>query len=514
MNTPFRLKAGTPDNDNRDYLPERIKGSDIVVNENGNNSQPYPEKLTECHGQLLEDGSLSEVPGEGISGTWYEYVPDGYDPSLAAPLVMSMHGGLMTGWGQCVYSSWSILSEREGFICVFPNGHYNRFWQIQIFGDRRGTPKGLNGMEFPQPAPTIEENVDCNFTLRLIRHIQKKYRIDERRIFMQGMSNGCAMTMQFARRYGSLLAGAACSAGPVCIRELIDENRQLINQGGPVAMWESHPENNRHGEENMRAEARRIRESRYYWLTVNGCNPIPRISIDGEDNLAFFMGGKAPYVFLDIRRRDHGQTLDEAFLCWDYLFAGSRREKDGTHRQEKTPLSNEGDVFAAAFVTGNRHVWWHNAVEELTAAPLRWQKLKYHGLDGGHLVMGEYTCVPLRFLARMSGATLMTGEDTLTAQMTLPDGRTLQFARGSIGCMIDRRLRSMYCEALHRDGELLISVEWFASYIMGWTVTQYGDVTYVTDHAAELSRFMADLITDILTGRVLPENFIDEALKD
>ena len=34
------LRPGTPDDVNRDYLPESIFGSDIVVNENGNNSQP------------------------------------------------------------------------------------------------------------------------------------------------------------------------------------------------------------------------------------------------------------------------------------------------------------------------------------------------------------------------------------------------------------------------------------------------------------------------------------------
>ena len=53
MDNKWILLPGTPDDDNRDYLPERIKGSDIVVNENGNNSQPYPEKLTEYHEDLL-----------------------------------------------------------------------------------------------------------------------------------------------------------------------------------------------------------------------------------------------------------------------------------------------------------------------------------------------------------------------------------------------------------------------------------------------------------------------------
>ena len=47
MEREMRVRPGTPDDDNREYLPEKIKNSDIVVNENGNNSQPYPERLKE-----------------------------------------------------------------------------------------------------------------------------------------------------------------------------------------------------------------------------------------------------------------------------------------------------------------------------------------------------------------------------------------------------------------------------------------------------------------------------------
>ncbi len=514
MSRKIQLRAGMPDDDNRDYLPERIKGTDIVVNENGNNSQPYPKRLKEFHAILDEEGRIVEKPEDGIEGVWYEYVPESYDPSKKNPLVLSMHGGLMTGWGQCIYSSWSILAEREGFLCVFPNGHTNRFWQMQMFPHKKFKLKAIDGMEFPEPARTIEENIDCNFVLRLIKHIQAKYPVDEKRIYMQGMSNGCGMTQQFSRRYGYLLAGAACSAGPGRIHGLIDENHRLKNQGGPLAIWESHPENNGHGNADMEAEARSVRESRYYWLTINQCDPIPKISIMGEDNMAFYTGQKAPYVFNDIKIRDHGQALDEAFLYWDYLLAGTRRGENGEIVQSETPLSTAGDERAAAFAPGVSRVWWHNRVVELKTAPVRWQKLKYHGLNGGQLVRGEYTCVPVSFLAEMAGGTLSVSEDTLTAALTLPDGRELQFARGSIGCMIDDKLRSMYCEALHREGELLISVEWFARYILGWTATECNGVTYITDHFAELSYFMADLIHDLLTGRALPADFIEEALKD
>ena len=41
----IRILQGTPDDDNREYLPEKIRNTDIVVNENGNNSIVYPKRL-------------------------------------------------------------------------------------------------------------------------------------------------------------------------------------------------------------------------------------------------------------------------------------------------------------------------------------------------------------------------------------------------------------------------------------------------------------------------------------
>lgn len=70
MNKQVRILPGTPDDANREYLPERIKTTDIVVNENGNNSIVYPEHLQEFHG----------VVADGLEDEWYEYVPESYDP--------------------------------------------------------------------------------------------------------------------------------------------------------------------------------------------------------------------------------------------------------------------------------------------------------------------------------------------------------------------------------------------------------------------------------------------------
>ena len=224
--------------------------------------------------------------------------------------------------------------------------------------------------------------------------------------------------------------------------------------------------------------------------------------------MAFFKGEKADVVFDDIKNRDHGQTLDEAFLYWDYLFAGSRRAGDVV---DQGPANHpRGDEFAAAFTEGVAKVWWKNDVKALPAAPVKWQKWKYHGLQGGVAVRGEYLCVPVRFLAEMAGAEFRADADGLACELTMPDGLVVRFARGSILAQIGSEMRSMYCEALHREGELLVSVEWFCKYVLKLFVSSCNGVVYVTDHMADLSYCMSDLIRDVLTDRLYRDDYLAE----
>ncbi len=498
MKSKVTLRAGTPDDDNRTYLPESIKGSDIVVNENGNNSQPYPERLKECHG----------VIADGLEDTWYEYVPASCDPAKKVPLVIGNHGGLMTGWGHAIYTSWTLVADREGFIAVFPDAHSLRMWQVKGVFDNFD-PRDAPDLPIQTVPENMEDNHDMNFLLGLIEQMKKKYNIDEGRVFMQGMSMGNLMTTQFSRYYGHVLAGAAGSGGPTRPDMLFDKDGAVINEAGPLAIWQSRPENNGTPPGKQYSEFTVNKYSRFYWMKINECDPIPQISIVGENNFAFYKGKKADLVYLDIKNRDHGQTLDEAFLYWDYLFSGTRREPDGTIVHTDTLIPRTGDPFAIALTDDCDKAWFGNSIKTMSRPAIRWQKLKYHGLNGGQKVRGEYLCAPLSFLCEAFGARYEPSQDTLSAAVTLADGRALQFARGSIGCVIDDDVRSMYCEALHRDGELHVSVEWFCRYLLNLQVSTCNGVVYVTDHFAELSTFMADLIKDLLTDRAFPKDFKD-----
>ena len=164
MEREMRVRPGTPDDDNREYLPEKIKNSDIVVNENGNNSQPYPERLKEYR----------EVLADGVEDIWYEYVPEGYDPSKKTPLVVSMHGGLMTGWGQAIYTSWTMVADRDNVIIVFPNAHSRRLWTLEATEEEiKANVNGPEELRMNYAKPDREDNHDIAFVLALIEKINQ-----------------------------------------------------------------------------------------------------------------------------------------------------------------------------------------------------------------------------------------------------------------------------------------------------------------------------------------------------
>ena len=488
----IHLRPGDPNDSNRDYLPEAIRGSRMVVNENGNNSQPYPERLVEYRGDPV---------GDGLEDVWYEYVPESYDPAKKTPLVFSMHGGLMTGWGQCIYTSWTYVADREGFICVFPSAHSRRFWQIMCEDELKDVlsaenPEGIYLNPFPAD---IRENHDANLVLALLERMKERYNIDEGRVYMQGMSLGNAMTQMMARFYSHKFAAMAGSAGPARRTLLFRPDGTPEHASLPVDAWQTRMELDQPAPACDDDYEDVIAYNREYWLKINGCEELPRIRLFGENGFAFYHGKYADYVFRDVKNRDHGQTFDDAELVWDYLFSGARRAQDGTIVHGPTAIPAENDRVAVACVAGCRRAWVNGAVVELGGEVFLWQKLKYHGLRGEAKVRGKYLMLPLRFLAGTIGALCVPGDEGRTAGLRMADGRSAQFAQGSIGAVIDNRIRSMDCEAVLRDGELYISGEWALRELAGYQVSRSRDGLYATDHETRLSTHITRLLRDLLS---------------
>lgn len=493
MEREIVLLPGDLNDENRDYLPHAIQNSRMVVNENGNNSQVYPARLAEYSEVLLEDG---------IQDVWYEYVPESYDAQKKTPLVFSMHGGLMTGWGQCIYTSWSHVADKEGFICVFPNASANAMWMIECDDETVHEVTATSRFGEPvlhRPTGSVDAFHDVRMLMKLLDLMRQKYNIDETRVYIQGMSMGNAMTSQVARYMGAHFAAAAGSGCPTNCKLLFDKNGRPINFGGAMDIWQSRLEHDKtpyhYGEDDKTVVLGNVN----YWRRINEAMGAPQISIRGEKNLLLYQGKKANVMLMDVYNRDHGQTFDDAQMVWDYMFSGVYKTADGAVHHTDTRRTFYPDQTALAVTEGASMALANGTLVPTGAKVFRREKIKYHGLNGEHLVRGSYLYAPVAFLAAVFGGE--TPVDGDTAKVHLPDCRVLTFAHGCIGCTIDNTVESMLCEAVTVDGKLCVPVEWFCAALYNLHVSCYVDTLYATDHYSRLSRFTAWILSDMLQNR-------------
>ncbi|HKM04188.1 MAG TPA: hypothetical protein VJZ04_06285 [Lachnospiraceae bacterium] len=494
MKAKIRLIPGMPDDENRDYLPEKLQQNEWVVNENGNNSHVFPKRLKKYKECLV---------GE-IEDTWYEYIPESYDSEKKTPLVLSMHGGLMTGWGQAIYTSWTLVADREGFIVVFPNAGKDRIWMMECDWEKVKETSDNMPSDVPllhKPEEHVKDYHDVKMTVALIERMKEKYNIDYGRIYMQGMSMGNAMTCQFARYMGHILAGAAGSGCPTNTKLLFDENETIINLGGPLDIWQSRLELDQVPPHYKEKDRITILKNCKYWNQINNSTALPKIRIRGDYNFAFFDGDKGNTVLMDVKNRDHGQTIDDAEYVWDYLFSGCYKDEKGLLRHTTPDRERKGDDFNIAIMEGCKKVWVNNLVIEMEAPAFQWKKLKYHGLHGEAIVRGEYLYVPVSFLAKVFLIDIQNTENGFISDFILADGTEIQFAKGNISCVVNNRIESMSCEAVERDHVLYVPLEWFVKRFYQMQTSSCEGVLYVTDHDASISKYMAYLLMDILQER-------------
>lgn len=460
-----------------------------IVNTRGfydQNSHVMPENLIEVNKILVGEEESS----------WVEYVPPCYDGSQPVPLVISCHGGGQSGWGQAYATGWMNVANREGFIVIFPDAKTNKAWQVA--GHR-----GNFGQE-------IDPNVrDIQLMIKLIEEMSAKYNIDQGRVFMQGMSMGDLMTMQFARAFGEKLAGAANAAGPTAIQTLFTEDGVKRSYTVPVPVFQSRGEHDamavNAGYDGNATRYDINRANLRFWCEINGCEEKPQFKIVGKDNFLYFKGSKADVVFRDVKRRGHGQTFDDADIVWRQFFSGLAR-RDGKIVQTATEEPAEGDAAAIIVAEGCTHMYKGNAIRNLKdGVPYNVQDTfempKFPSAPGAEppkfpsITFDPCLYVPVTFLSEF-GAQVDFREET--AQITTADGRVIDVAAGNIGCAIDNYIYSMERHAEYKKGMLYVPLKWFATNVFGKFVTEHDGAVYVSDRYGEMTNDMAKLIKEFL----------------
>jgi polyhydroxybutyrate depolymerase len=136
-----------------------------------------------------------ELVSSGLTRRYVLHVPETYDPSVPAPLIVSLHGFAEWPAHQMEISRWNDLADRNGFLVVYPAG--------------TGFPLRWNAGNGANVSPLT--NQDVAFINDLIDTIETRYNVDPSRIFANGLSNGGGMAYALA----CVLSGRVAAVGGV-----------------------------------------------------------------------------------------------------------------------------------------------------------------------------------------------------------------------------------------------------------------------------------------------------------
>jgi len=137
---------------------------------------------------------------DNLRRSYLLYVPGTLDRSQAVPLVIVLHGGGGTSRAMQKLTNYGFEppADRDNFIVVYPNG-IGRMWN-----DGRKMPRRSNAD-------------DVGFITALIDQLAKKYKIDKKRVYCTGASNGAKMSYRLACERTDKFAAIAAVISPMTV---------------------------------------------------------------------------------------------------------------------------------------------------------------------------------------------------------------------------------------------------------------------------------------------------------
>ena len=216
---------------------------------------------------------LTLVTGHGVAtaqsidggrGALPVTVPDSYTGDTAAPLIVLLHTYGRTGAVQDEYMGLSGLAEDYGFIMVAPDGTPSPAQNNPLYWDASTACCNWTGPELD----------DSGYLSGLIDKVKAEYRIDPKRVYVMGHSNGAFMAHRLAHDHSASIAAIVSIAGadqseerpvpphPVHVLQIHGDADTAIAYGGGEIQGATYPG---------------ARESVENWAARNGC------ASNGED---------------------------------------------------------------------------------------------------------------------------------------------------------------------------------------------------------------------------------------
>ena len=200
----------------------------------------------------------------GRTRSYLVHVPPHYDAKQPTPVVLAFHGGGANAEQMVRFCGLNKTADQEGFLAVYPNGS----GQIE----RMLTWNAGNCCGY-----AVEKKVDdVGFVGALLDDLRGVARVDAKRVYATGMSNGSIMAYRLASEMSDRIAAIAPVSGPM--------GTAACNPKRPVSVMHFHGSDDRFAPFQGGKGTKSVSQTDFYsvdysihaWVKANDCPEKPK----------------------------------------------------------------------------------------------------------------------------------------------------------------------------------------------------------------------------------------------
>jgi polyhydroxybutyrate depolymerase len=221
--------------------------------------------LAAAQGPLPPGDHIRTLEVDQRSRSYLVHIPKSYDGTKAVPVVLAFHGGGSNAQVMVQFCGLNDKADQEGFIVVYPSGT-GRLEKLLTFN--AGNCCGY----------AMEQKVDdVAFTRALLDDLGKAAKVDPKRVYATGMSNGAMISYLLASELSDRIAAIAPVGAPM--------GTEKWNPKRPVSVIHFHgtddqfaPFKGGKGKGVSGTDFYSVDHSIRAWVKANGCKEEPTIT--------------------------------------------------------------------------------------------------------------------------------------------------------------------------------------------------------------------------------------------
>jgi polyhydroxybutyrate depolymerase len=207
---------------------------------------------------------------DGMTRDYRLHVPPAAATGKSLPLVLNLAGATQNDWLEEITSQMDPNADQNGYLVAYPDG--TRISKVLTpdpvakqaqYGFNAGMCCGL---------PVTRHINDVGFLLKVISDIASRTRVDLRRVYVTGISNGGMMAYAMAAEASGHVAAIASVSGQVELPTIHPSRPvptlEFHSMDDPIAKWAGVP--NAHPRLRLS-----VMEGIDQWVKADGCSPTP-----------------------------------------------------------------------------------------------------------------------------------------------------------------------------------------------------------------------------------------------